>query len=74
LVLIEGIFQVPVIALFTKFDQFKLDIEMKLEEDGRDPEIELSAEVDRVTKKYYVGGLPNHAPFVFLESEVFNKQ
>jgi hypothetical protein len=30
-----GLFQVPVIAVFTKFDQFKRNIEIKLEDEGR---------------------------------------
>jgi hypothetical protein len=41
--------QVPVIAVFTKYDQFKRDTKMKLQDEGRDPEImDLDAEVENV--------------------------
>ena len=63
------IFQVPVIAAFTKYDQFKLDIKMKLEDDGRDPETHFDAEVKNVFDRYYLGSLSGSPPFVRLESE-----
>ena len=63
------IFQVPVIAVFTKYDQFKLDIKMKLEDDGRDPETHFDAEVKNVFDRYYLGGLSGSPPFVRLEGE-----
>ena len=68
------IFQVPVIAVFTKYDQFKRNIKMKLEDDGRDPETHLDAEVKRVFDRYYLGGLGGPPPFVCLESENFFSQ
>jgi len=58
---------VPVIAVFTKFDQFKLDIEMKLEDEGRDPETDLDAEVERVFEQHYLANLRGSPQFVRLE-------
>jgi hypothetical protein len=60
-----------VIAVFTKFDQFKLDIEMKLEDEGRDPETDLDAEVERVFERYYLSNLRGSPQFVRLEREDF---
>lgn len=61
---------VPVIAVFTKYDQFRLNIEMNLEDRGcSNSEIEAPAEVGRVFKEHYLGNL-GVAPFVCLESEV----
>ena len=66
-----GIFQVPVIAVFTKFDQFKRDTKMKLEDDGRDAGTDLDAEVERVFERHYLAGLAGPPPFIRLESENF---
>ena len=63
------IFQVPVIAVFTKYDQFKRDIKMKLEDEGRDPETHIDAEVKSVFDQYYLGSLSGPPAFVRLESE-----
>ena len=41
-------YQVPVLAVFTKFDQFKHDTKMKLEDQGRDREMNLNAEVENI--------------------------
>ena len=65
------IFQVPVIAVFTKYDQFKRDIKMKLEDEGRDPETHFETEVKSVFDRYYLGSLSGPPPFVRLESEDF---
>jgi len=62
-------FQVPVIAVFTKFDQFKRDIKMKLEDEGRDPEIDLNAEVENIFNRHYMANLNGPPPFIRLESE-----
>jgi hypothetical protein len=64
-------FQVPVVAVFTKYDQFKRNIKMKLEDEGRDPETHFDAEVKSVFEQYYLGGLRGPPPFVRLESEDF---
>jgi len=57
---------VPMIAVFTKFDQFKIDLEMKLEDEGRDPK-ELNAEAERIFNRYYLANLRGPPPFVRLE-------
>ena len=65
------IFQVPVIAVFTKYDQFKLDIKMKLEDEGRDPDSHFNTEVESVFDRYYLARLSGPPPFVRLESADF---
>lgn len=65
------IFQVPVIAVFTKYDQFKRDIKMKLQDEGRDPGTGFDTEVESVFNRYYLGCLSESPPFVCLESEYF---
>ena len=64
-------FPVPVIAVFTKYDQFKRNIRMKLEDQGRDPDIDLDAEVENKFKQHYLSGLQvdSSPPFIRLESE-----
>ena len=62
--------QVPVIAVFTKYDQFKRDTKMKLQDEGRDPEMmDLDAEVENIFKLHYLASLNGSPPFVRLESE-----
>ena len=70
------IFQVPVIAVFTKYDQFKRNIQMKLEDEGHDPETHFETEEKSVFDQYYLGGLQvsETPPFVRLESEYFLRQ
>jgi hypothetical protein len=65
------IFQVPVIAVFTKFDQFKRDIKIKLEDRGRDPELHLEDEVECIFRERYLAYLVGHPPFIRLQSEGF---
>ena len=65
-------FQVPVIAVFTKYDQFKRDIKMKLQDEGRDPETDLNAEVENTFNQHYLASLNGHPPFIRLESEDHN--
>ena len=62
-------FPVPVIAVFTKYDQFKHDIKMKLEDEDRDQEMDLNAEVDNIFHQHYLAGLNGPPPFIRLESE-----
>jgi len=65
--------QVPVIAVFTKLDQFRRDTRMKLEDQDRDsddPAI-LNAEMERIFKEEFLANLKGSAPFVRLESENF---
>ena len=67
------IFQVPVIAVFTKYDQFKRNIKMVLEDEGRDQETHFETEVESVFDRWYLGSLsgPGPPPFVRLESKDF---
>ena len=64
--------QVPVIAVFTKFDQFKHDTKMKLEDEGRDREIDLNTEVENIFDQQYVASLNGPPPIIRLESEDVN--
>ena len=57
------------IAVFTKFDQFKRDVKMKMEDVGRDPETNLNEEVDSVFREHYQAKLGETPLFVRLESE-----
>ena len=62
-------FQVPVIAVFTKFDQFKRDTKMNLMDQGHDPETDLNAEVENMFNQRYLASLEKPPPFICLESE-----
>jgi hypothetical protein len=68
----KGFFQVPVIAVFTKYDQFRLDVAMKLEDQGLDASpARLNAEMDTIFEEHYLANLRPSAPYVRLESEHF---
>jgi len=56
---------VPVIAVFTKYDQFKHDIEMKLEDENL--ETDLDAEVEKIFDQHYLASLGGDPRFVRLE-------
>jgi hypothetical protein len=56
---------VPVIAVFTKYDQFKRDIKMKLEDENR--ETDLDTEVEKIFDQHYLASLGGDPPFVRLE-------
>jgi hypothetical protein len=68
-------FQVPVIVVFTKYDQFRMDTEMQLEDqlEGHS-KAELEAEMETIFKDRYLTnirgakGCPS-PPYVRLESE-----
>ena len=62
------IFQVPVIAVFTKYDQFKRNIKMKLEDENRDPAL-LDIEEKNIFKEQYLAHLTGSPRCVILESE-----
>ena len=69
-------FQVPVIAVFTKYDQFKRNIKMKLEDEaleGRGPGNLFETEEESVFNHQYLASLGRTPPFVRLESEDFFK-
>jgi hypothetical protein len=67
------VFLVPVIAVFTKYDQFRRDIWFKLEDQKLEPAL-LDTEVERIFKKEYLAKLRESAPFARLESESFVDQ
>jgi hypothetical protein len=62
-----------VIAVFTKYDQFRRDVRMKLEDrdcdcDPDDPTI-LNAEMERIYHEEFLTHLKGPPPIVRLESE-----
>ncbi|KXN82137.1 hypothetical protein AN958_03191 [Leucoagaricus sp. SymC.cos] len=60
---------VPLIAVFTKYDQFKDDIEIRLEDDGvANWKTEAPTEAERVFQEEYLGKLGGMPQFVRLES------
>ena len=56
------------IAVFTKYDQFKRDIIIKLEDQDRDPAL-LNDEMERIFGEYYYLANLRSPPFVRLEGE-----
>jgi hypothetical protein len=64
-----------VIGVFTKYDQFRRNIMMKLEDQGYDasPEL-LNTEMENIFNKQFMANLPESAPFVRLESETLVNQ
>jgi hypothetical protein len=66
----SGLFQVPVIAVFTKYDQFKIDVEMRLEDWG-DPPDRLNTEMEKIFRQQYLSYLREKTPWVRLEREDF---
>jgi hypothetical protein len=63
-----------VIAVFTKYEQFKREIRMKLEDQHRYQETQLDAEVESVFNQHYLAKLTGPPPSIHLESEVFTHQ
>ena len=57
------------IAVFTKYDQFKRNIKMVCEEEDRVTDID--AEVESVFKQHYLADLRGSPPYIRLESEGF---
>ena len=55
------------IAVFTKYNQFKCDIEMDRDHDA---EAQLHVEIDRVFNVKYLARLKGTPPYICLESEV----
>jgi hypothetical protein len=64
-----------VIAVFTKYDQFRREVRMKLEDQRRnsDPlsETDFGAEMEKIFNENYLDNLGGSPPFVCLESEKF---
>jgi|SRR6266850_3658924 len=68
----EGVSLVPVIAVFTKYDQFRRETIFRLEDQGFDTSTDparLNAEMERIFKEQYLAKLMGCAPIVRLESE-----
>jgi hypothetical protein len=61
---------VPVIAVFTKHEQFRREVMMKLEDQKRNLAL-LNTEMEEVFKNHYLANLTGSPPFVCLESENF---
>jgi hypothetical protein len=67
-----GPFTVPVIAVFTKYDQFKRDVEMRLEDEDCIEGTQLDVEMERIFRKHYLNRLTEATgtpPYIRLESE-----
>ena len=62
-------FPVPVIAVFTKYDQFKRNVKMKLDDEDRDTEIDPDAEAEKIFKQRFLACLNGPPLFIRLESE-----
>jgi hypothetical protein len=60
-----------VIAVFTKYDQFRRNIEMNLEEVPQVSGTSIEDEAERIFHEHYLAGLRGSPPFVRLESENF---
>jgi hypothetical protein len=61
-----------VIAVFTKFDQFRRDVKIKLEDRVCGPEMmHLDDEVERIFNERYLACLAGPPPFIRLQSECF---
>jgi hypothetical protein len=72
----QGNLLVPVIAVFTKRDQFRREVKMKLE-DQRGSEVDqalFDREMEEIFNKYYLANLGEAPRFVCLESEDFINQ
>jgi hypothetical protein len=59
------------VAVFTKYDQFRRNIRIKLEDQHRDPSL-LDAEVENVFIEHYLAAIAGSPPFIRLESEDFD--
>jgi hypothetical protein len=63
-----------VLAVFTKYEQFRREISFKLGDQGLDTSTDptlLDAEVERIFEEQYLAGLTGSPPVVRLESEDF---
>ena len=61
---------VPVIVLFTKYDQFLRDVKIYLEDYGN-PDDNILDEATRQFNKYYLHHLGDDVRFVLLKSDEF---
>ena len=58
---------VPIIAVFTKYDQFKLNVEMKLEDEGEDSLL-IEEKVKELFEAEYLGMISGQPRHITLES------
>ena len=63
-------FEVPVIALFTKYDQFLFNVEMDVLDDPDKYPGEVSEEVEKRFQEHYLRPIGEKARYVRLEREV----
>ena len=63
-------YEVPVIALFTKYDQFLFNVEMDVWDDPDKYPGEVSEEAEKRFQEHYLRPLGDKARYVRLESEV----
>ena len=63
-------FEVPVIALFTKYDQFLFNVEMDVFDDPDKYSDSISEEAEKRFQEHYLRPLGNDARYVRLESGV----
>jgi hypothetical protein len=57
-----------VIAVFTKYEQFRREVMMKMEDQNRDL-ASLDDEVEKMFKEHYLANLTGSPPFVRLEGK-----
>ncbi|KAF8266000.1 hypothetical protein EI94DRAFT_1803644 [Lactarius quietus] len=67
---------VPVIAVFTKYDQFLCNVEMDMQDESEDPDnypdSDVSAEAEKRFQDHYLGPLGNDVKYVRLENMHMN--
>ena len=61
-------FEVPVIALFTKYDQFLINVEMDVDDDPVTYPGEVLEEAEKRFEEHYLGPLGKDVRYVRLES------
>jgi hypothetical protein len=59
-----------VIAVFTKYDQFRREVKMKSEDQDRDL-AHVDDDVESIFNQHFLGNLKGSPPFVRLESKDF---
>jgi hypothetical protein len=63
-------FEVPVIAVFTKYDQFQFNVEMDMFDDpDKYPDSDVSQVVEELFQEHYLRPLGDDVRYVRLESE-----
>ena len=68
-------FQVPVIAVFTKYDQFKFNVEMDMLDDpDKYPDNDVSQVAEKLFQEHYLHPLGDDVKYVRLESALRVRQ